>query len=248
MGNGVSWYGSEQVLTLPHVQRQRRLYFACKRGMDMALSGLALFITFPLLLLIALLIRLDSPGPALYRQRRVGLRKRSADGKHRWELGAFTMYKFRTMYDNCTAGIHKRFMKALIHNDAKEVACLRDNGHTVVNKLGNDPRITRVGKFLRKTRLDELPQLWNVLRGEMSLVGPRPALPYEVAEYRPHHRRRLEAIPGCVGLWQVSGWCTLDFEETMELDIWYVDHQSLWLDVKILLRTVPAILSGNGGV
>ncbi len=247
MEHAVSSYRTERGLTLPHVRRQRRLYFACKRGMDVALAGLALFITFPLLLFIALLIRLDSPGPALYRQGRVRLRNRSVDGDRRWELGTFTMYKFRTMYKDSSPGIHEHFMKALIRNDESEVARLRDNGHTVVNKLGNDPRITRVGKLLRKTRLDELPQLWNVLRGEMSLVGPRPALPYEVEQYKPGHWRRLEATPGCVGLWQVSGWCTLDFEGTMDLDIWYVDHQSLWMDIKILLKTVPAILSGNGG-
>jgi lipopolysaccharide/colanic/teichoic acid biosynthesis glycosyltransferase len=247
MGNGVLSYRSEQALALPHIQRQKRLYSACKRGMDVALSALALFVTFPLLLFLALLIRLDSPGPALFKQRRVGLRKRSVDGQGRWELDTFTMYKFRTMYDKANPGIHKRFVRALIRNDEGEVACLRDNGHTVVNKLGNDPRITRVGRVLRKTRLDELPQLWNVLRGEMSLVGPRPALSYEVEEYKPHHWRRLEALPGCTGLWQVSGWCTLDFEGMVELDIWYVDHQSLWLDIKILLQTLPAVLSGNGG-
>lgn len=247
MGHGVLSYHTERALTLPHIQRQKRLYFACKRGLDVALSGLALFVTFPLFLFIALWIRLDSPGPALFRQERVGLRKRSINGERRWELGEFTMYKFRTMYDNANPGIHKRFIRALIQNDESEVARLRDNGHTVVNKLGNDPRITRVGRFLRKTRLDELPQFWNVLKGEMSLVGPRPALPYEVAEYKPRHWRRLGAIPGCVGLWQVSGWCRLDFEGMVELDIWYVDHQSLWLDLKILLKTLPAVLSGNGG-
>jgi lipopolysaccharide/colanic/teichoic acid biosynthesis glycosyltransferase len=99
---------------------------------------------------------------------------------------------------------------------------------------------------LRKTTLDELPQLWNVLKGEMSLVGPRPPITYEVAEYEPHHWKRLQTIPGCTGLWQVSGWCTLGFEEQVELDIWYVEHQSLWLDTKILLQTVLAVLLRKG--
>jgi lipopolysaccharide/colanic/teichoic acid biosynthesis glycosyltransferase len=237
----------EAALTLPAIHRQKRLYFACKRCMDIALSAPFLIISLPLLLLIALLIKLDSPGPVLFRQERVGVRKRSIDGEDRWELGTFIMYKLRTMYHNVNPSVHQQFVKALIQNHVPEVERLRHNGATVVNKLGNDGRITRIGRILRKTSLDELPQLLNVLKGEMSLVGPRPPLPYEVAEYEPHHCRRLGTIPGCVGLWQVSGWLTLGFEDMVAIDVWYVRHQSLWLDVKILLKTVPAVLSGNGG-
>ena len=237
----------EAALTLPRIHRQRRLYFACKRCMDIALSAPFLIITLPLLLLIALSIKLDSPGPVLFKQERVGLRKRSIDGEDRWELGTFIMCKFRTMYHNVNPSAHQQFVQALIRNHAHEVERLRHKGATVVNKLGNDGRITRIGRILRRTSLDELPQLLNVLRGEMSLVGPRPPLPYEVAEYEPHHWRRLGTIPGCVGLWHVSGWCALGFEDMVAIDVWYVQHQSLWLDVKILLKTVPAILSGNGG-
>lgn len=243
----VSTHFSEQALVPMHIVGKRRLYFSCKRCMDTVLSALFLLISLPLLLLIALLITVDSPGPVLFKQERVGLRKRSVDGEERWELGTFFMYKFRTMYHNSNPSTHQQFVKALIRNDANEVARLKNDNDSVVNKLNKDPRITRVGKRLRRTALDELPQLWNVLRGELSLVGPRPPLPYEVAEYKPHHWRRLWTIPGCVGFWHVSGWNTLSFKEMVKLDIWYTEHQSLWLDIRILLLTIPAILSGKGG-
>ncbi|HUT14986.1 MAG TPA: sugar transferase [Anaerolineae bacterium] len=236
---------SRQALGLMHIDREKRLYFLCKRCMDIVLSLLLLVATLPLLLLIALLIKVDSPGPVLFRQERVGLRKRSIGGEEAWQLGTFIMYKFRTMYHNSHPGIHQRFVRALIRGNETEVARLRNN--SVVNKLTNDPRVTRVGKVLRKTRLDELPQIWNVLRGDMSLVGPRPPIAYEVAEYDPRYWRRLGTIPGCVGLWQVSGWCTVGFEDMVELDTWYIEHQSLWLDMRILLQTPWAVLSGKGG-
>ena len=127
------------------------------------------------------------------------------------------------------------------------MARLRSNSDPVLNKLTSDARITRLGRVLRKTTMDEWPQLWNVLKGEMSLVGPRPPIVYEVAEYEAHHWRRLETIPGCTGLWHVSGWCTLEFEEQVDLDIRYIEHQSLSLDIKILLGTVPAVLLRKGG-
>jgi len=246
MEQEISWHFSEQELALTPIYRKKRLYFLCKRCMDIVLSLLFLIITLPLFLLIALLIKVDSPGPVFFKQERVGLRKRSIGGQKGWKLSTFTMYKFRTMYHNCNPGTHQQFTKALIRGAENEVARLRNNSDSVVNKMSNDPRITRVGKVLRKISLDELPQFWNMLKGEMSLVGPRPPIVYEVAEYKPHHWRRLETIPGFTGLWQASGWCTLGFEEMVELDIWYIEHQSLWLDVKILLQTVPAVLSGRG--
>jgi len=236
---------SRQALASMHIHREKQLYFLCKRCMDIVLSLVFLIAALPLLLLIALLIRVDSPGPVLFAQERLGLRKRSIGGEETWQLGTFIMYKFRTMYHNSHPGIHQRFVRALIRRDEAEASRVRNN--CVVNKLSNDPRVTRVGKVLRKTRFDELPQIWNVLRGDMSLVGPRPPIAYEVAEYEPHHWRRLGTIPGCVGLWQVSGWCTLSFEEMVELDIWYIEHQSLWLDTRILLQTLQAVLSGKGG-
>lgn len=240
-GNLVSTAGQE--LALLGTYREKWLYFLCKRCMDIVLSLLFLIITLPLFLLIALLIKVDSPGPVFFKQERVGLRKRSVGGKEVWELSPFTMLKFRTMYYGCNRSMHWQFIRALIRKDENDIVRLRSNSAPVLNKLTNDPRITRVGRVLRKTTMDELPQLWNVLKGEMSLVGPRPPLVYEVAEYEPHHWRRLETIPGCTGLWHVSGWCTLGFEEQVELDIRYIEHQSLWLDMKILLQTVPAVVS-----
>ena len=246
MAHDISQHFSQQALALTRIVGEKRLYFLCKRCMDIVLSVLFLTITLPLLLLVAVLIKLDSPGPVLFNQERVRLRKRSTGGEEGWEPSTFTMHKFRTMYHNSNPAIHQQFTKALIRNDEDKVLRLRNNGGSV-NKLTDDPRITRLGKVLRRTSLDELPQLWNVLKGEMSLVGPRPPLAYEVAEYKPRHWRRLGTTPGCVALWHVSGWCTVSFEEMVELDVWYIEHQSLWLDVKILLKTVPAVLSGKGG-
>jgi lipopolysaccharide/colanic/teichoic acid biosynthesis glycosyltransferase len=226
--------------------RAKRLYFLCKRCMDLVGSLFFLAILSPLLLLIASLIKLDSQGPVLFKQERIRLRNRSSDEEARYELDTFIMYKFRTMRQQSDPTIHQYFMKALIRNDKNEVALL-NNHASAINKLCNDVRITRVGRVLRKLNLDELPQLFNVLKGDMSLVGPRPPLSYEVAEYGPQHWKRLATIPGCVGLWQVSGWNTLTFDEMVEIDVRYVENQSLWLDAKILLLTLPAILSGNGG-
>jgi len=226
---------------------KKRLYLLSKRCMDIVLSSLLLVVTLPFLLFIALLIKLDSPGPVFFKQERVKLRKPPTEGPKRWKVNTFIMYKFRTMRYNSNPGIHQQFVKALIRDDRSEMARLCNDDNSMVNKLKDDPRITRVGRVLRRLSLDELPQLWNVLKGEMSLVGPRPPIVYEIAEYKPHHWRRLETIPGCTGLWQVKGWCTLGFEEMVELDAYYIDHQSLWLDMKILLQTGLAILSGKGG-
>jgi lipopolysaccharide/colanic/teichoic acid biosynthesis glycosyltransferase len=236
----------DQTQTLTQALEQKHTYFLCKRCIDFVISLLLLVVLSPLLLLIALLIKVDSAGPVLFKQERMRLRKPSADGKASCELDTFIMYKFRTMRPQSDPAIHQEFMKALIRNDENEVA-LFNNHASAINKLSNDARITRVGKVLRKLNLDELPQLWNVVKGDMSLIGPRPPLSYEVAEYKPHHWKRLMTIPGCVGLWQVRGWNALTFDEMVEIDVWYVENQSLWLDAKIVLMTVPAILSGKGG-
>jgi lipopolysaccharide/colanic/teichoic acid biosynthesis glycosyltransferase len=225
---------------------QKRLYFLCKRCVDIVASAFLLVVAAPVVLLIALLIKLDSPGPVLFRQERLALRKRSK-GQEEWQLEPFVMYKFRTMRSHSAPGVHQQFMKALIQGDEQDLVRLRHENGAVVNKLSGDRRITRVGKPLRRANLDELPQLWNVLKGDMSLVGPRPPLAYEVAEYKPQHWKRLATIPGCVGLWQVRGWNTLTFEQMVRLDVWYVDHQSLWLDLRIVLETAAAVLSGKGG-
>lgn len=205
-----------------------------KRWLDVigAITGLLLF--SPLLLLTAILVKTTSRGPILFQQKRVGYRGE-----------AFTFLKFRTMYHNCENRIHQEYVKSLIQG--KNGAINNGSASQPVYKIKNDPRITPVGRFLRKTSLDELPQFWNVLIGEMSLVGPRPPIPYEVDEYQKWHRRRvLEAKPGITGLWQVSGRNKTTFDEMVRLDIQYTRHWSLALDIKILLKTIKVMLFPDG--
>jgi exopolysaccharide biosynthesis polyprenyl glycosylphosphotransferase len=196
-------------------------HYGLKRLLDITLSSLVLVLTIPLLVAIAAAIRLSSPGPILFRQARVG-----RDGR------LFTLYKFRSM----TVG-----------SDSAHAA-MRPLSETTgpIFKMRRDPRVTRIGRLIRRLSLDELPQLWNVLRGEMSLVGPRPPMPTEVAEYEEWHRRRLDISPGMTGLWQVSGRSELTFDEMVMLDLFYAENWSLGLDVRILLRTVPTVLLGRG--
>ena len=243
MGHRVSAYLAGWHVTIRRGQLKGRFYLASKRGLDVLFSSLALLCLSPLLLLIAVLIKLTSPGPVIFCQERVG----QSDRSHRQGYTTFKFFKFRTMYHNADTSLHRQYVTALIRGDRNKMSALQASDAADMNKLQHDPRITPIGRLLRRTALDELPQLWNVLRGDMSLVGPRPALPYEVEAYLPHHRRRLEALPGCVGLWQVSGWHTLSFEEMIQLDLWYIEHRSLWLDLSILLRTIPAVISGHGG-
>ena len=214
--------------------RKRLAYLLAKRYLDIVLSLLALALLWPVLLLVALMIRLDSRGPAVFRQERMGYDWRARRQR------PFVMYKFRTMMHNCDQRVHEE----LIQKWVRGLMNAQREGDLV--KLTNDPRITRVGGFLRKTSVDELPQLWNVLKGEMSLVGPRPVPLYEVAEYQPWHRRRLEATPGLTGLWQVKGRGLASMDDMTRLDIQYIERQSMLLDVEILLRTIPAVLSGRG--
>jgi len=192
-----------------------------KRGMDIVGAAMGLILGAPLLALIALAIRLDSPGPIVFRQTRIGIGDRH-----------FEMYKFRSMRKGAEAELER--LRELNEADGP------------IFKIHNDPRLTRVGRFLRRTSLDELPQLWNVLRGEMSLVGPRPPLPAEVTRYMEWHKQRLGVRPGMTGLWQVSGRSLLSFDEGVLLDIYYIENWSLWLDFKILLRTIPKALFGDG--
>jgi len=193
-----------------------------KRLMDIVGAGLGLLILGPLVMVpVAIGIRLTSPGPILFRQKRSGLHGRE-----------FTMYKFRSMVDNA---------------EMLRVELETFNEMTgPVFKMKRDPRVTPFGRFLRKTSIDELPQLWNVLKGEMSLVGPRPPIPTEVAKYDTWHRRRLSMKPGLTCLWQISGRNGIGFDQWMKLDLEYIDHWSLWLDLKILARTIPVVLSGLG--
>ncbi len=212
-----------------------------KRVMDFVLSLVLLVALAPIMALIAILIKLDSPGPVLFAQERVGARPRVRNGAVEWEIRNFVILKFRTMVDNADPSLHQEHVKAFVEG---RLASLGDGDAEF--KLQDDPRVTRVGRILRKTSLDELPQLLNVLKGEISLVGPRPVPTYEVAGYQPWHRERLAALPGITGLWQVKGRSRLSFEEMVRLDIEYVRNQSLWLDLQILFLTIPAVLSGRG--
>jgi exopolysaccharide biosynthesis polyprenyl glycosylphosphotransferase len=218
------------------VQREesKKISSTIKRAVDITGSALALIILAPILLAIALAIRLSSPGPILFRQERLG--------RHGTR---FTLFKFRSMYARSDATPHIEFIKRFIAGKGDAQTGAAADG--AVYKLTQDPRVTPVGQLLRKTSLDELPQLFNVLTGEMSLVGPRPPIPYELDAYDLWHRRRLlEAKPGITGLWQVTGRSRLRFDDMVRLDLRYAKSWSLWLDLKILLRTVRVVLSGAG--
>lgn len=200
---------------------ERKLYLATKRLLDFfgALAGLLLLT--PLFAIVAALIKLEDPkGSVFFKQTRVG-----KDGRE------FHMYKFRSMIANAEAMLDELL-------DQNEVG-------GAMFKMKNDPRVTRIGRFIRKTSIDELPQLWNVLRGDMSLVGPRPSLPREVEEYSHYDRQRLLVTPGCTGLWQVSGRNSLSFDEMVELDLHYIEKRSFFYDVKLIIRTVKIMIAPN---
>lgn len=207
-----------------------------KRIMDIVGSLFLLMVLSPVFLIIAAVIKLTSRGPVLFRQQRIG------------EHGTpFTFLKFRSMYVNNDASVHKEYVHQLIAGQALKHPTNGNGSDEGVFKLTNDPRITPVGQFLRRTSLDELPQFLNVLHGEMSLVGPRPPVPYEVEAYATWHRRRLlEAKPGITGLWQVHGRSRVGFDDMVRLDLRYARDCSPWLDLKILLQTPKAVISGNG--
>ena len=192
-----------------------------QRAGDWVVSFLGALLLLPIFVVIALLIKFDSPGPVLFTQKRVG-----KDGR------VFDFYKFRSMIANAEA------IRSQIE--------AQNERSGPVFKMRGDPRITRVGRFLRKCSLDELPQLLNVIKGDMSLVGPRPALECEVAHYTSRDRQRLSVIPGITGLWQVSGRADLSFEDSITLDLYYITHQSLSLNARILWKTLPAIITGKG--
>jgi lipopolysaccharide/colanic/teichoic acid biosynthesis glycosyltransferase len=222
----------------PHLLRDsdpKRLALLVKAAMDVVGSLAALILVSPLLLVIAAAVKLTSKGPILFRQQRVGQYGRK-----------FTFLKFRSMYTANNHKIHQEFIKELIAGNANS-SKPAGGAQTSVYKITNDPRITTVGRFLRKTSLDELPQFLNVLRGDMSLVGPRPPIPYEVECYDIWHKRRLLAVkPGITGLWQVRGRSKTSFDEMVRLDLKYGETWSLWLDVKILLETPRAVFTGDG--
>jgi lipopolysaccharide/colanic/teichoic acid biosynthesis glycosyltransferase len=228
--------GSGNIALYPDLCRKgasQRLALDVKRLMDVFGSACALILLSPLFVLIALAIKLTSKGPVLFRQERLG-----QYGKR------FKLVKFRSMRTNCDSKIHEEYVSRFIAGQFKRGVTI---GEKQVFKLEQDPRITRVGAFLRKTSLDELPQFWNVLTGAMSLVGPRPPLEYEFKAYEVWHRRRvLEIKPGITGLWQVEGRSRTQFDDMVRMDLNYACKWSIWLDLKILLRTPAAVLSGDG--
>ena len=209
-------------------------YRLAKRTLDVMTSSVGLILTSPLMLAVAAAIRMESRGNVLFRQERVGLGGRT-----------FMLYKFRTMHATADQETHRRHVEQLIRgapSDGDEAAI--SAGSTWL-PLEQDPRVTRVGRFLRRSHLDELPQLINVLRGEMSVVGPRPPIPYEVEVYEPWHLRRLSVVPGLTGLWQVRGWGKLSFDDGVALDLEYIKRRSFVVDVQIVLRTLWQILRGR---
>ena len=212
--------------------RRGETYGALKRGLDVLGALGLLAVLSPLFVLIAALVKLTSRGPIFFKQVRVGEQAKP-----------FKMLKFRTMFTGADPKLHQEFVTRFIKSSTDCKEPIKDAPF----KIAHDPRITPVGRFLRKTSLDELPQFWNVVRGEMSLVGPRPPLSYEVDVYQPWHRRRvLDAKPGITGLWQVEGRSRTTFDEMVRLDLRYAKRQSLWNDIKILLATPAAVVNGKG--
>ena len=219
-----------EIINQPRVFLYRKEYQIAKRVMDVALCLLAMPLALPLLAICALAIRIDSPGPALFVQERIG------KGRRR-----FRMYKFRTMQHNLDDSYHRAFMKAFVNGRIGH-----DENGGAIYKPVQASQVTRVGRILRKTSLDELPQFINVLRGEMSLVGPRPNVPWEFEEYRSWHNERLEVMPGITGLAQVRGRSGITFDSIVKYDIEYIEKQSPALDLKILWWTVISVLFGTG--
>jgi lipopolysaccharide/colanic/teichoic acid biosynthesis glycosyltransferase len=228
------WKGDSKLY--PELQprlEKKHLHLGIKRAIDVAVSLALLILTLPVMLVIAFIIKLTSEGPVFFEQERLG------------QFGArFKCLKFRTMYTNCDAKIHREYVQKFIAGNAKQAQDATSN--KTLYKLTADPRVTAIGRILRKTSLDEFPQFWNVLRGEMSLVGPRPPVPYEFEVYDVWHRRRvLELKPGITGLWQVSGRNRTRFDEMVRLDLRYSQEWSLWLDIKIIFATPWALISSD---
>ncbi len=212
----------------------RRSALLVKRLLDISGSFIGIVVSLPVLLILPLAIKLDSPGPVFFRQKRVGRGGRP-----------FTFLKFRSMRMNNDSAIHREFVTRLIHGEDPNA----EKGQKGVFKIQDDPRVTRVGKFIRKTSLDELPQFFNVFSGDMSLVGPRPPIPYEVDSYDLWHKRRVTDVkPGITGLWQVEGRSSTSFADMVRLDLRYIREWSLWLDIKILLLTPKSVIAGKGAV
>ncbi|MEO6333778.1 MAG: sugar transferase [Pyrinomonadaceae bacterium] len=227
----------EQIGVLPMVRLFREplsdLQRFLKRTSDIVVAGAAAIILSPVLVAISLLVKRDSRGSAVFKQERVGM-----DGR------IFLCYKFRTMIADADESVHREAYRKNILGASE--ANVGDRGEPVFGKVKNDDRVTRTGRWLRRSSLDELPQLFNVLKGDMSVVGPRPPIPYEVEGYELWHRKRLDMKPGITGLWQVSGRNRLTFDEMVRTDLYYIENWSLWLDLKIIFLTLPAVWRGDG--
>ncbi len=219
--------GSLQFIGLAPAEPAVLRHEAAIRVLDLVGASLLIVLLAPLLALLALWVKIDSPGPVIFRQRRLGRGEET-----------FSVAKFRTMTAGADCAKHEEHVGKML------VAGNRAN--LPMRKMEEDDRITRVGGFLRRTSLDELPQLWNVLRGEMSLVGPRPPIQYEVDRYPADAFDRFAVRPGITGLWQVSGRSTLTFRQMIDLDVEYVERRTLWLNLKILLLTLPTVIHGRG--
>jgi lipopolysaccharide/colanic/teichoic acid biosynthesis glycosyltransferase len=225
-----TWYKGSSYTVRENTQRTMAIYEQVKRVLDVVLAGILLVALSPLLLVIAVAIKLDSPGPVLFVQRRTGRYSRP-----------FNFFKFRSMsYSQNHAHAHREFVR---HYANGEDGTMTTNG--LHKPQSNGRVITRVGKFLRQSSLDELPQLFNILRGDMSFVGPRAWADYELENYQDWHFRRLEVLPGLTGLAQINGRSALSFDEIILLDIEYIENRSNWTDIKILVKTVPVVLAGK---
>lgn len=210
-----------------------RGYAIAKRTLDLVASGAGLIITSPLLAVLALAIKATSPGPVLFRQQRVGLGGRP-----------FVAYKFRSMRVDADEGQHQEHVRQLMLAQAARSGD-EGSGEAAWRPIERDPRVTGIGRIIRRTHLDELPQLLNIIRGEMSLVGPRPPIPYEVELYQPWHLERLSVVPGLTGLWQATGWGNLEFDDGVRLDLEYIRRRSIALDLRIIGRTLVQIVRGR---
>lgn len=227
----------EQIGVLPMVRLFREplsdVERFIKRASDIVISSITIVLLTPVWLILSLIVKRSSPGPVMFRQERVGM-----DGR------IFLCYKFRTMHADSDDTPHRDAYRKNIEGD--DAANAGDESKPVFGKVKNDSRVTSSGRWLRRSSLDELPQLFNVLKGDMSIVGPRPPIPYEVEEYDLWHRKRLDMKPGITGLWQVSGRNRLTFEEMVRTDLYYIENWSLWLDLKIVFLTLPAVWRGDG--